>query len=175
MRSLMLNFECLIFNSKFKIQNSKLLRSGFSMVELIFVILLMGILASVGGNLLPDNRLLNDTNYIVMKIKETQKNAIGYDTTGFSKPWSQESNITCITLNKTGFESVDKNSQKPHVLSSVIGGMDIGKILCFDSYGRPYKYSEHKLLKNLDINVTYNGKTKRISVMPISGYVTLSN
>ncbi|HIP19952.1 MAG TPA: type II secretion system protein, partial [Sulfurimonas sp.] len=51
---LILNFE--LNHSKFSIQNSALPRSGFSMVELIFVIVLMGILASIGGNLLPDNR-----------------------------------------------------------------------------------------------------------------------
>jgi prepilin-type N-terminal cleavage/methylation domain-containing protein len=152
-----------------------MIRKAFSMVELIFVIVLLGILASVGGNLLPDNRLLNDTNYIIMKIKDTQKNAIGYDTAGFSEPWSQENNTTCITLTKIEFENLDKSSQKPHVMSSDITGTDAGAILCFDSYGRPYKLSEQKLLENLDINVTYKGKTKNISVLPISGYVTLSD
>jgi len=148
---------------------------AFSMVELIFIIVLIGILASIGSNLFPDNKLLNDTNYIIMKIKETQKNAIGYDTTGFDKTWMQENNITCLTLSKFGLENIDKTSQKPHVLASSIGGIDMGKTVCFDSYGRPYIPSEHKLLQNLDINVTYNDKTKKISVMPISGYVTLSD
>lgn len=151
------------------------LHKAFSMIELIFVIVLIGILASIGGNLLPDNRLLNDTNFIVMKIKETQKNAIGYDTTGFDKePWSIESNSS-ITLSKEGFESLESNSQKPHKFASTFSGADVNETLCFDAYGRPYKLSEHKLLQNLDINVTYNGKTRKISVMPISGYVTLSD
>ena len=171
MKNLMFNVEFLIFNSKFKIHHSKLPRSGFSMVELIFVIVLMGILASSGGNLLPDNRLLNDTNYIIMKIKETQKNAIGNDINGFGVPWSKESNSTCIILNKTGFESKDKKSQKPHKLSSTlsVGG---NVTLCFDEYGRPYQ-SEQLLLVKKDINITYNGNYKTVSVLPMTGYVTL--
>lgn len=150
-----------------------MIKKAFSMVELIFVIVLMGILASMGGNLLPDNRLLNDTNYIIMKIKETQKNAIGYDVIGFGKPWSSstENNVTCITLTQDGFLDKEFNSQKPHRFS--IEDFDSG-VLCFDVYGRPYQ-TEQILLQNLDINVTYNGKTKNISVLPISGYVTLSD
>ena len=128
---------------------------AFSMVELIFVIVLLGVLASVGGNLLPDNRLLQYTNEVTMKIKETQKNAIGNDVNGFEKPWSQESNTTCITLDDS-----------LHV--------EVSTRICFDAYGRPYQ-SEQLLLQNKDINVTYNGQVNTISVLPMSGYVTLDN
>ena len=153
-----INVECLILNdelknSKLSIQNSKLPHRGFSMIELIFVIVLLGVLASVGGNLLPDNRLLQYTNEVTIKIKETQKNAIGNDINGFEKPWSLESNSTCIILDDT-----------LHVAGSTK--------ICFDSYGRPYQ-SEQLLLQSKDINVTYNGQTNTVSVFPMSGYVTL--
>ena len=151
-----------------------MIRNAFSMVELIFVIVLMGILASIGGNLLPDNRLLNDTNYITMKIKEKQKNAIGRSNYDFGDElWSSSSSFTCIDLNKAGFESEDLNDQKPHKLSSTLN-VDGNVTLCFDEYGRPYQ-SEQLLLQNKDINVTYNGQTNTISVFPMSGYVTLNN
>lgn len=60
------------------------------MVELIFIIVLMGILAKIASSYMPDNRLLSDKHYISMKIKEQQKNAIGYDTFQFgsSQYWS---------------------------------------------------------------------------------------
>jgi len=156
------NFKCLMLNdelknSKFKIQNSKLPRSGFSMVELIFVIVLMGILASIGGNILPDNRLLQYTQEVTMQIKQTQKNAIGKDINGFGELWTKEDNTTCITLDSS--LHVDGNSK-----------------ICFDEYGRPYDtVSAHLLLVKKDINVTYNGDFKTISVYPMTGYVTLSN
>ncbi|HIP29229.1 MAG TPA: prepilin-type N-terminal cleavage/methylation domain-containing protein, partial [Sulfurospirillum arcachonense] len=149
-------------------------RSGFSMVELIFVIVLMGILASIGGNLLPDNRLLNDTNYMIMKIKEKQKNAIGKSTYDFGDElWNSSSSSTCIDLSKSGFESEDLKSQKPHKLSSTLS-VDGNVTLCFDAYGRPYQ-SEQLLLVNKDINVTYNGQMNTISVFPMSGYVILND
>ncbi len=170
------SIECLIFNvklnSKFKIQNSKLLRSGFSMIELIFVILLVGILTYIGGNFLPDNRLLNDTNFLTMQIKKTQKNALAYDAVGFSKPWSKEDASVCIDLNTTVLEKDDQKAQKPHRFSSHLS-VDGNTTLCFDNFGRPYQ-SEHLLLKNLDMNLTYKQDEYRsISVAPISGYVII--
>jgi len=150
-----------------------MIHKAFSMVELIFVIVLMGILASVGGNLLPDNRLLNDTNYITMKIKEKQKNAIGRSNYNFGDElWSSSSSFTCIDLDKIGFESEDLKDQKPHKLSSTLN-VDGNVTLCFDEYGRPYQ-SEQLLLQKKDINVTYNGQMNTISVFPMSGYVTLN-
>jgi prepilin-type N-terminal cleavage/methylation domain-containing protein len=157
-----------MFNSKFKIQNSKLQKRGFSMVEIIFVIVIMGILAFLGSSYLPDNRLLNDTNFVMMKIKETQKNAIGNDINGFNAPWIKENNSTCITLNKDYLDSLDEKYRLSfNSISSTL------EQICFDEYGRPYSASEHKLLPKIDINVTYNGKMKQISVFPYSGYVTL--
>ncbi len=148
--------------------------AAFSMVELIFVILLIGILAYIGGNFLPDNRLLNDTNFLLMKIKETQRNALSYDSVGFSTPWSVESNLTCIELDIDKLELRDSHAQKPHRFSSVLS-VDGNSTLCFDNFGRPYQ-SEHLLLKPLDINLTYKPKEYRsISVVPISGYVIIKN
>lgn len=132
-------------------------RYGFSMVELIFVIVLLGILASIGGNILPDNRLLQYTNNVTMKIKETQKNAIGKDVNGFGTSWSADNNVTCITLDSS--LHVQDNSR-----------------ICFDEYGRPYdSVMEQLLLVKKDINVTYNGTFETISVLPMSGYVKLNN
>jgi len=173
MRSLMLNVKCLIFNSKFKIQNSKLLRSGFSMVELIFVIIVIGILAKIGLNFMPDNRLLNDTNFLTLKIKEKQKQAIADDVNGFLKPWSIEDNRTCIKLDVNALEKEDSHSKKPHRFSSTIN-VDGNNTICFDNFGRPYQ-GERLLLDKKEINVTYKDNNKMISVMPISGYVIIEN
>ncbi len=149
-------------------------RTAFSMVELIFVILLVGILAYIGGNFLPDNRLLNDTSFLTMKIKETQKNALGFDATGFSKPWSKTDTLVCIELNTTKLEKNDSHTQKPHRFNSVLN-VDGNSTLCFDNLGRPYQ-SERLLLKSLDMNLTYKSNSyKSISVAPISGYVIIKN
>jgi hypothetical protein len=127
------------------------------MVEIIFVIVLMGILASIGSNILPDNRLLQYTNKVTMQIKETQKNAIGKDINGFGALWSKEDNRTCVILDNS-----------LHVEGNTT--------ICFDEYGRPYDTTlEQILLVKKDINITYNGDYKTISVFPMSGYVILSD
>ncbi len=154
-----------------KVKSLTLTPNAFTMVELIFVIILVGILAGIGSNFMPDNRLLNDTNFLTLKIKEKQRNAIGYDINGFAKPWSKENNLTCIDFNTTILEEEDSHTQKPHKFNSAIS-VDANRTLCFDEYGRPYQ-SERLLLKILDINVTYNQKVKQLSVMPISGYVII--
>ncbi len=164
------NFKCLMFNfelsnSKFTIQNSQLPRSGFTMVELVFVIVVVGVLAGIGSSMMPDNKMLTYTNTATMNIKKTQKNAIGYDVNGFGTPWSADNNTTCITLDEQNL--LNKNSPMVDVVSSI-------DRICFDEYGRPYEL-EHLLLVIKDINITYRGNIKRISVYPISGYVTISD
>lgn len=153
------------------------MKKAFSMVELIFVIVLLGILVSIGGNLLPDHRLLNATNFVTMKIKETQKNAIGNDIHGFDRrPWSWHSSSTCIDLNVTGFEQKDLDSQKPFEFGDLVEVDGNNVRLCFDEFGRPYRHrQEQLLLENVEINVTYNNRTNRILVWPMSGYVTIED
>ncbi len=141
-------------------RNSK----AFSMVELIFVIILIGILASIGGGLLPDNHLLKYTNTITMKIKNTQKNAIGNDINGFNVPWSKRDDFTCIRL--------DEESLLESFSDLVKVNTTIPRI-CFDEYGRPYNNLGKLLFVEANITVKYNDLTKIISVLPMSGYVTL--
>jgi len=153
---------------------------AFTMIELIFVIVLIGILTNVGLTFLPDNRLINDTNFLIMKIKAKQKGAIGYDIYKSGKPWqiptknSLEYNLTCIELNTTILEQNDNKSQTPYKFSSTIS-VDKNKTICFDEDARPYHQNssggEQLLLTSLDINLTLKGQTKKLSIMPVSGFV----
>jgi Tfp pilus assembly protein FimT len=149
------------------------MKNAFSMIELIFIIVLIGILAKIGSSFIPDNKLLNDTHYVSMKIKEQQKNALGYDNFSFgsSKVWDinrSDFNRTCITCNKSFFESLDSNSS----LNAEITCSNTP--FCFDSVGRPYDATERLLLQKIDISVNYNGKIKTLSVLPMSGYVIIN-
>ena len=143
------------------------MRKAFSMVELIFVIVLMGILAYVGSGFLPDNKLFEYTSKAIMKIKETQKNAIGYDVNGFGKPWSNvDYNTTCIKLDKKSLLETGSN------LVKVTHPSWINKI-CFDEYGRPYQ-SKHLLLSVVDINITKDSQIRELKLFPMSGYVIIN-
>lgn len=154
-------------------------KKAFSMVELIFIIVVLGILAKVGSGFIPDNRLLNDTNYILMKVREQQKNAIGYDTFFFgdSQYWkipvrySADFNQTCVESTKVFFERLDHD--KSYVITALI---ENNSTWCFDNLGRPYTNilgTDQLLLKSVDINVSYNNKFNTISVLPMSGYVII--
>lgn len=155
------------------------MKRAFSMVELIFIIVLMGILAKVGSSFVPDNKLLNDTNYISMKIKEAQKNAIGYDTFVFGQTpywkmplrYSNDFNRTCIESTQFFLEAMDND--KTYKLTAKV---DNNRTICFDNLGRPFHdnlFTEQLLHQKVDINVSYNNKINTISVLPLSGYVII--
>lgn len=151
------------------------MKKAFSMVELIFIIVLMGVLAKIGSSYMPDNRLLNDTNFVSMKIKEAQKNAIGYDDFNFSNPKVWDINrsdyiLTCITCNTLFFVNLDNNASFNSTVDS--SSLSIDRKFCFDNLGRPY-IKDQLLLKNVDINISYNNSLKTISVLPMSGYVII--
>ena len=55
------------------------MRKAFSMIELIFIIIILGILATTMKMNMPDNRLLLDVDFITQKIKEKQIYALSYD------------------------------------------------------------------------------------------------
>ncbi|MDD3344242.1 MAG: type II secretion system protein [Sulfurospirillaceae bacterium] len=148
------------------------MQRAFSLVELIFVIVVMGILARIASNYMPDNRLTNDTHYIAMQIKHIQKNAIGYEAYRFgqSQYWdinNSDNNATCVVLSTSILEGLDK---KGYSLSSTITANQ--PKFCFDSIGRPYTNNQ-LLSTKVDINVTYNNKNNTISVLPYSGYVII--
>ena len=152
-------------------------KMAFTMVELVFIIVLMGILTKIASSYMPDNRLLSDTHYISMKIKEQQKNAIGYDTFHFGSNqcwsipthYSHDFNLTCIESTKEYFENLDRDKSYKFTLT-----FDENMTICFDSLGRPYGSNPGQLfVSNADINVTYNNKRNTISVLPYSGYVII--
>ena len=151
--------------------------TAFTMIEIVFVIVILGILSYVGSLFIPDNRLINDTKYIILQIKQKQKVSTGYDSSSFGRnPWSIYDEKTCITLDKNSLNSFEKtfNEQKNHRIVSDIT-VDGDATVCFDILGRPYHPGEeHILLKDMDINITKDGKTKIIKLYRVSGYVTIT-
>ena len=154
--------------------------TAFTLIELIFVMVLMGILAGVGFSLIPNHHLLNDSRYVLLQIKNQQKNAIGYDVTNFStSPWkepdanSSDYNRTCVEFDKTWLEARDKNSSQPYHFNSQTS-IASHKPICFDNLGRVY--SSNALLRNIqNIYISYPNKpTKQILIYPYSGYAIIS-
>jgi prepilin-type N-terminal cleavage/methylation domain-containing protein len=160
-------------------------KSAFTMIELIFVIIIIAVIASVGMAFIPNTTAINDANFLIQKIKETQKNALSYDTQDFNttrSPWadlpfnSTEYNLTCTSLNPAVLNTLEQNSSRPYTIESNVVVIGATNTLCFDFLGRPYSYqdgSNRLLFVRLDINVSQSDNSQLLSVYPISGYVKI--
>ncbi len=132
------------------------MRKAFTMLEIVVTIMIVGILAVIAKEVIPDVTLIKDTSYILSKIKETQSEAI------------LEEGEKCFDI-KSSTNKLNKQTIvliKDSSLSS----------LCFDEEGKPYEdnISMAKLMKKpLFINITYKKEKKDIVVMPYSGLVSV--
>jgi len=146
---------------------------SFSLVELIFVIVIMGILSFVGMQGIPDETYLSDAQVLKKLIMTKKTNALGYEVYG-------ENNDTCIEINRTYLNDEENRSRIKYKFKSdilITGLSNDKKLICFDEVGRGYdgNVSENNLsnlLRNsVIITVRKNNKEKNLTLYPISGYV----
>ncbi len=148
---------------------------SFTLIELIFVIIIVGILSVLGIESIPDNTLINNTNFVYNKILEKKANAIGFNA-DMSK--SDENRTVCITFTKDWIKNDENYSKVKFNLSNRISiSADINTI-CFDSLGRPYDGAVKNDFSNMlhtkkQITLTYNNNSKNIIIYPMTGYVEI--
>ncbi len=158
------------------------MKRAFTIVELIFVIVVIGILAASAMINMPDNRLYTDSDFIVQKIKQIRSNALNID---HSKPGSDswrsedyltnyETNSTCVVLTKDYFKTLEKNSKsnRKYHLSPLTTISPSGQKICFDNLGRAFSddYQLNKILKEpIVFDINYKQETKEVAIMPYSG------
>ena len=148
---------------------------AFSLIELIFVIVIMGVLTFTGLQFIPDEKLTVYTQMLKAKILEKKSNALGYRYTG-------DNNLTCITFNKDWLTLDENNSKvkydfnKTYISISIEPDLNENR-LCFDYLGRDYNGSVDNNLTNIlhtNIIITLKNeknKEESITVYPISGMV----
>jgi Tfp pilus assembly protein FimT len=149
---------------------------GWTLIELIFIILIVGILSIIGMNSIPDNTLLNNTNFLYNKILEKKANAIGFEANMNN---NEENRSVCITFTNEWIKNDENYSKIKFDLSNRISIDSTVKTVCFDYLGRPYNGAvDLNTLNNLlynEVNVTLkndvDNKEKIITIFPISGYV----
>jgi len=147
------------------------MKKAFTMVELIFIMIILGILATTMVINMPDNRLLTDTNFITQKIRAKQIYALSYDNFDYVNGQFIDDK-TCISINKDTINLDEKNNTKTNIYQissqTTITPNDLS--ICYDNLGRPYKLNN--LLKMpIELNITYKNKTKTINILPFSGSV----
>jgi hypothetical protein len=142
------------------------------MIELIFIMIVIGILAGTMAMNMPDNRLIMDTNFITQKIKTKQMYALSYDNFNYKTGQFLDDN-TCIEIDKDIINTDEKNisKAKPYQISSKTMISTSEAKICFDNLGRPYAGLNNFLNLPIELNITYKNRTKTINIMPFSGYI----
>jgi Tfp pilus assembly major pilin PilA len=152
----------------------KQIRLGFTLVELIFIIVIIGVLAGVASTTYKADYLSNDISYITAKIRQAQYKGIGYEHRSFGTVNAPvDYNNGCIRLEKSALEqsaTAGEISYRLHVDS-----FDAGT-LCFDAKGRPHDddFTSGTLLTSKKvIDLSFNGVSKSITILPQSGYAIM--
>ena len=145
---------------------------AFSLIELIFVIVIIGILTFSALEFIPDNTLISDKEMLKLKIMQKKSNALGYKRIGFD-------DYICITFDKDYLNDEDKNSsEKVHYRfkSDIsVEGLS-GNRVCFDNFGRIYNNEVDVMLDNLVddviiIKLIYRNDEKNITIYPLTGAI----
>lgn len=155
------------------------MKRAFTLIELIFVIVIIGVLGGLGFSSLKTDYANKDGQFLLLKIKEARYKAIGYEG---------HKSESCITLDKNTTNTAEKNNPKvknPYKIRSNISLSlpSANNKLCFDSFGRPHDGDAYDIngiklnnfIKNfIKINVTNGGDTCTIGVYPLSGYAIIT-
>jgi len=152
------------------------------MIELIFVIVIIGILAVAAKMAMPDTRLYSDTDFVLQQLQQTRMHAllVDHEALGEERWRTEDYNDTCIRLDKNSFNNLAENSKDPkkYRLSLLTAISASVPKVCFDRLGRPYRedYRLNNFLKMpIELNITYKEKRKLLLIMPYSGGVIVKH
>ena len=144
---------------------------SFTLIELIFVIIIMGILSFIAIPYIPDNTLSDDTKALenLIKLKETY--ALGYEANMNNE---NDKKKVCITFDKNYINNEENNSKIRYYIKSNISSNI--QTVCFDKFARPFEDSvdetdQNLLHKNVKILLKYKNKEKNIIIHKITGYI----
>jgi len=150
------------------------MKKGFTLIELIFVIVIMGILSGAAVMSLPDNRLMSDINFVTSQIKKKQMNALIYDVYDFNDASWRDNFYEKSCIDTANIKSDEKNSKsaRKYQLKSTLTSAKI----CFDALGRPYhdNYKLNNLIQTpILLDIEYKKTKRKIKIMPYSGSIMI--
>ncbi len=151
-------------------------KKAFTLLELVFVIVIIGIMAGIGSSAFRANYLLDDTNFITAKIKEAQFKGIGYEHNGFGvEDNTPDFTNGCIRIEQNSLEeNATSSGELNYKLHVSLTPSDT--TICFDSKGRPHQndFTQATLLNNqTTITLNYATQHKTITIEPITGYLLI--
>lgn len=145
------------------------MKKAFTLIELIFVIVLIGVLSGIAFYMNQSDVTRSDAQYTLLKLKEARYRAIGYTTSdGTVAPGG------CVTLTKEALS--DNVTPKYEIKSNTITTSTT--TVCFDALGRPHDGNSTTLSTLLasDINVTFQKASKSTTIFLYnqSGYAIIT-
>lgn len=153
------------------------IKKTFTLIEMIFVIIIVSVITIGAKNALPDNTLINGTNYLKTIILDKRANAMAYET---NLSDANDTFLVCVKFDKDWLEENElKSKVKVHIPKRITITSDNN--VCFDYMGRPHKnsinLSDFSTLAHddIDVNVTYNNKKKTIRIYPMTGFTEIRN
>lgn len=153
------------------------MKNAFTLLELIFVIVIIGIMAGVGISSFSPKYLRDDANFIAMKIREAQFLGIGHEHLNFGGTSNGvDYKSGCIYLNDTNLsESASKANEISYKIHSTLKGGLNNKTICFDSKGRPHydDFNGTLITEQKVLTLKYNDKNVSIKLEPITGYIII--
>lgn len=144
------------------------MKNAFSLIELIFVVVLIGVISGIGFYMSRPDTPRQDAQYTLLKLKEARYRAIGYDALMPEH---------CVTLTP---DSLSDNEPPKHTIKSTLTLSTAlpGDTVCFDALGRPHKGNSIDLTtllpSSMDINVSdSSGKSTVIRLYNGTGYAII--
>jgi type II secretory pathway pseudopilin PulG len=126
------------------------MRRALNLIELIFVVVIMGALYAIAVYSFKPNTLQQEVNFVAMKVLEAKYQGIQYDAFG------QEQTIGCIEPEEIEYAFKSTITSNP-------------KKICFDAKGDPHLSGAAK------ITLKYKEKNATIKVLPKTGYVIIKH
>lgn len=153
------------------------MRRGLTLIETVFVIVIIGIISAIGAMSYHPRVVKNDADFTALAIEKKRKEGISFDHRSFGGGEITDTKQKgCITLTKNGITDVfRKGGGKYNFKSSILGDYS-GKKICFDHLGRPSEGNYTNIVSSpIDINISYLKKSLTLKVLPVSGYVIILN
>lgn len=134
-------------------------RYAFSLIELIFVIVLIGVLSGIGFYMSRPDYTRQDAQYTLLKLKEARYRALGYDALD---------NAGCVTLTPA---ALSDNDAPKHEIKSTITITPNLTTVCFDGTGRPHTGNSVTLntLMQSELTLVFKHGDKNSTVRLFSG------
>ncbi|MEN4046105.1 prepilin-type N-terminal cleavage/methylation domain-containing protein [Sulfurimonas sp. NWX367] len=145
---------------------------AYTLIELIFVIIIIGVLAGTGFYYFKPHYLQNDRDFLELQLNTTRYEGLNYDKRNPSG--SMDYTIGCIAQENffTDRTTIDTH-YKVHAVFTVTPNENI---LCFDTLGRVHngtdgnKTTQNSLLaSDIVITLSYNNEEKNITIDHFSG------